>query len=94
MDGALYDAYVVQLDFSAAFDRARHSGILLNLKSIVVGGCVLCRVPLNRRQRVEVDGAPNEWIPIVFWSVGSSSVHPIHQRNVWAGGVQTICLCR
>ena len=26
--------------------------------------------------------------------VGSSSVHPIYQQNVWAGRKQTICLCR
>ena len=40
--GVLYH----QLDFSAAFDRVNHSGLLL--KSIGVGGSVMsiCRVPL------------------------------------------------
>ena len=41
---------------------------LLKLKSIGVGGSVLsiCREFLsNRRQRVVVDGATSEWIPIV-----------------------------
>ena len=33
--------YIVQLEFSAAFDRVSHSGLLFKLKSIGVGGCVL-----------------------------------------------------
>ena len=60
--------YIVQLDFSAAFDRVSHSGLLSKLKFIGIGGSVLaiCMEFLsNRRQRVVVDGATSEWIPIV-----------------------------
>ena len=42
--------YIVQLDFSAAFDRVMsHRGLLFKLKSIGVGGIVLsiCSVPLR-----------------------------------------------
>ena len=62
------ESYVVQLDFSAAFDRVSHTGLLFKLKSIGANNSVLsiCREFLsNRRQRVVVDGATNEWIPIV-----------------------------
>ena len=48
-------SYIVQLDFSAAFGRVSHSGLLFNLKPIGVGGSVLsiCRDSLSdRRQRV------------------------------------------
>ena len=60
--------YIVQLYFSAAFDIVSHSVLLFKLKSIGVGGSVLsiCSgfLPV-RRQRVVVDSATAEWIPIV-----------------------------
>ena len=62
---ASMESYIVQLDFSAAFDKVAHSGLLFSLKSIGVGGSVLsiCREFLSdRRQRVVVDGAMREWI--------------------------------
>ena len=57
------ESYIVELDFSSAFDRVSHSGLLLKLKFIGVGGNVLsiCREFLsNRRLRVVVDGATSE----------------------------------
>ena len=62
------ESYIVQPDFSAAFDRVSRSGLLFKLKSVGEGGSVLsiCREFFsNRRQRVVVDGATSEWIPIV-----------------------------
>ena len=62
------ESYIVQLDFSAAFDRISHSGLLFKLKSIGMGGSAMsiCSEFLtNRRQRVVVVGATSEWIPIV-----------------------------
>ena len=35
------ESYIVQLDFSAAFDRVSHGDLLFKLKSIGVGGSVL-----------------------------------------------------
>ena len=69
-------SYIVQLQFSAAFDRVSHSGLLFKLKSIDVGGSVLsiCTEFLSdRRQRAVVDGAASEWIPIIS-SVPQGSV--------------------
>ena len=64
----MVESDIVQLDFSATFDRVTHRGLLFKLKSIGVGGSVLsiCMELLsNRRQRVCVHGATSEWIPIV-----------------------------
>ena len=61
--------YIVQLDFSAAFDRVCHIGLLFKFKSIGVGGNALsiCREFLsNHRQRVVVDGVTS-LNPNCFW---------------------------
>ena len=60
--------YIVHPDFSAAFDRVSHTGLLLKLKSICVGGSVLsiCTELITyRRHRVVVDDAASKWIPII-----------------------------
>ena len=80
------ESYVVQLDFSDAFDRVSLL-FLFKLKSIGVGGSVLSisrEYLVNRRQRVVVDGATSEWIPNCFWRatgkcVEYSSVQPLYQ---------------
>ena len=36
-----HEARIVQIDFSAAFDRANHQGILYRLCSVGIGGSVL-----------------------------------------------------
>ena len=74
------ESYIVQLEFSAAFDRVSHSGLLFKLKSIGVGNSVLsiCRDFLsNRRQRVVVDVATSEWIPIVSGVPQESGLDPL-----------------
>ena len=54
------ESYIVQLDFSVAFDSVSDSGLLFKLKSIGAGGSVqsICIEFLsNRRQHVVVYGA-------------------------------------
>ena len=41
------ESNIVQLDFSAAFDRVSHSGLVFKLKSIGVGAVRVYRVPLG-----------------------------------------------
>ena len=61
-------------------DRVSHSGLLFKLKSIGVGGSVLstCTEFLSdSRQRVVVDGAASEWIPIVSVTPQGSVFDPL-----------------
>ena len=53
---------LVQLNFSSAFDRVNHRGLLHKLRSIGVGGQVLSIVSeflSDRRQCVRLDGKFN-----------------------------------
>ena len=63
------ESYIVQLDFSAAFDRVSHSGLSFKLKSFGVVGSVMsiCTEFLSddHRQRVVVDGAASQCIKII-----------------------------
>ena len=52
------EARIVQIDFSAAFDRVNHLGILYKLGSVCIGGSVLSILTQflsNRLQQVMVD---------------------------------------
>ena len=53
------EARIVQIDFSAAFDRVNHLGILYKLCSVGIGGSVqsiLTQFLSNRSQQVMMDG--------------------------------------
>ena len=96
------ESYIVQLHFSAAFDRVSHRGLLFKLKSIGVGGIVLsiCREFLsNRRERVVVEGATSEWIPIVSgmpkevcWVLFGSSFMPVKCLSWWRTGYMSMLM--
>ena len=62
------EAMIVQIDFSAVFDRVNHQGILYQLCSVGIGGSVLSILTQflsNRSQQVMVDGCRNKLVNVV-----------------------------
>ena len=62
------EAQIVQIDFSAAFDRVNHLGILYKLCSVGIGGSVLSILTeflSNQSQQVMVDGCQSELVNVV-----------------------------
>ena len=74
--GEWQDARVVQINFSAAFDRVNHQGILYRLSSVGIGGSVLsvlAQFKSKRSQHVMVDGCRSKLVNVisgVFWRRG------------------------
>ena len=72
------EARIVQIDFSAAFDRVNHQGILYRLSSVGIGGSVLSVLTqflYNRSQFVFLDGCRSKLVnvvsgvpQVVFWA--------------------------
>ena len=61
-------AKIVQIDFSAAVDRANHQDILYRLCSVGIGGSVLSILTqflTNRSQHVMVDGCRSKLVNVV-----------------------------
>ena len=62
------EARIMQIDFSAAFDRVIHQGILYRLSSLGIGGSVLSVLTQflsNRSQFVLVDGYSSKLVNVV-----------------------------
>ena len=89
------EARIVQINFSTAFDRVNHQGILYRLSSVGIGGSVLS-VPKqflsNRSQYVLVDGCMfwsnwstlcQEWRRAVFWARCCSFCKPQNLFPFW-----------
>ena len=58
----------MQIDFSVAFDRVNHLGILYKLCSVGIGGSVLSILTQflsNRSQQVMVDGCRSKLVNVV-----------------------------
>ena len=61
------EARTVQIDFTAAFDRVNHQGILYRLCSVGIEGSVLpilTQFLSNRSQHVMVDGVGVNWLTL------------------------------
>ena len=62
------EARILQIDFSAAFDRVKHQGILYKFSSVGIGGSVLFVLTQffsNRSQYVLVDGCRSKLVNVV-----------------------------
>ena len=74
------ESRVVQLDFSAAFDRVNHAGLIYKLQCVGVGGVLLdvCREFLSERsQKVVVDGASSRQVDVVSGVPQGSVLGPL-----------------
>ena len=61
------EARIVQIDFSAAFDRVNHLGILYKLCSVGIGGSVsiLIQFLSNRSHHVMADGCRSKLVNVI-----------------------------
>ena len=74
------EARIVQIDFSAAFDRVNHQGILYKLCSMGIGGSVLSiltRFLSNRSQHVMVDSCRSKLANIISGVPQGSVLGPL-----------------
>ena len=74
------EARIVQIEFSAAFDRVNHMGILYKLCSMGIGGSVLSILTQflsNRSQQVIVDGCRSKLVNVVSGVPQSSVLCPL-----------------
>ena len=73
-------ARIMQIDFSAAFDRVNHRGILYKLCSVGIGGSVLSLLTqflTNRSQHVLVDGCRSKLVDVVSGVPQGSVLGPL-----------------
>ena len=80
---SLLEPIIVQIDFSAAFDRVNHRGIFYKLCSVVIRGSVLSiltKFLSNQAQHLMVDGCGSKLVNVVsgvpqsvFWARYCSS---------------------
>ena len=74
------EAWIVQIDFSAAFHRVNHLGILYKLCSVGIGSSVLSILTeflLNRSQQVMVDGCESKLVNVVSGVPHGSVLGPL-----------------
>ena len=74
------EARIVQIDFSAAFERVKHPSILNKLCSVGIGGSVLLTLTQflsNRSQQVMVDGCRSKLVNVVSGVLQSSVLGPL-----------------
>ena len=74
------EARIIQIDFSAAFDRVNHQGILYKLCSVDIGGSelsILTQFLSNQSQHVMVDGSWSKLVNVVSGVPQGSVLGPL-----------------
>ena len=71
------EALIVQIDFSAAFDRVNHLGILYKLCSVGIGGSVLSILTQFLPQQVMVDGCRSKLVNVASGVPQGSVLGPL-----------------
>ena len=92
---------MVQIDFSAIFDRVNHQGILFKLCYVGVGGSVqsvLTQFLSNRSQYVVVDGSRSKLVNLVSARSARGKsfgcpVVPLVHRGAFLSSRNALCLC-
>ena len=77
---SMQEARIVQIDFSASFDRVNHQGILNKLCSVGIGGSVLSiltQFQSDRSQHVMVDGCRSKLVNVVLGVPQGSVLGPL-----------------
>ena len=78
--GERAEVRIVQIDFSAAFDRVNHQGILYKLRSVGIGSSVLSILTQflsDRSQHVMVDGCRSKLVNVVSGVSQGSVLGPL-----------------
>ena len=85
-----HEGRLVQIDFSAAFDRVNHKGLIYKLQLYGVGGSflsILSEFLSNRTQRVALDGCLSNTVDVVSGVPQGSVLGPllfiIYCRDMW-----------
>ena len=75
-----HEAKIVQINFSAAFDRVNHKGLLFKLKSVGIGGSIFSVIHeflTDRKQCVSVDGSLSSFLDVVSGVPQGSVLGPL-----------------
>ena len=87
-----FEARMVGLDFSAAFDRVNHNALIYKLRQLSIGGPflnILMDFLNDRKQRVVVYGYHGEWRSVISGVPQGSVLSPLlfilYTHDMWIG---------